>query len=64
MMPYPEWNTVPIKCGSRKCGWTGMEGDLLNIPDPKHSQGTLKVTTNVCPKCGGDKYSFIKRKPR
>ena len=59
-MSYPKWNTHPIKCGSRKCDWTGMEGDLGSVPDP--SSGILKVSQNVCPKCGSNSYSFAKIK--
>lgn len=59
-MSYPEWNTAPIKCGSRKCKWTGKEGDLKGVRDP--DPNPLGTTTNSCPSCGCKTYTFIKPK--
>lgn len=59
-MPYPKWNTSPIKCGSRKCKWTGMEGDLKSVRDPEPNP--LGCSKNVCPSCGCESYSYIKPK--
>ena len=59
-MPYPKWNTVPIKCGNRKCKWTGMEADLKQVPEP--DPNPLRVTNSVCPECGGKSYRFITKR--
>ena len=57
-MSYPAWGTAPIKCGKRKCDWTGKETDLKEVP----FSGFKDCTKNVCPKCGCDSYEFVKVK--
>lgn len=57
-MSRPKWGTAPIKCGNRKCDWTGTERDLIHHPD---DAGKFSVR-NVCPKCHCDSYTFPRRK--
>lgn len=57
-MSRPAWGTAPIKCGNRKCDWTGTERDLIHHPD---DAGKFSVR-NVCPKCHADSYTFTRRK--
>lgn len=47
-MSYPKFGTHPIKCGARKCSWTGYETDM-----GKDAQGK-----STCPACGKDSYYF------
>lgn len=53
-MASPAWGTVPIKCGRRSCDWTGLETDLIQVPDKRWQD----VTKGTCPKCGCDGYRF------
>jgi hypothetical protein len=43
----------PIECSKvRKCGWKGMQSDLVGVPHKKWENATQLV----CPKCGCDSY--------
>jgi hypothetical protein len=43
----------PIECSKvRKCGWKGMQSDLVGVPHKKWKNATQLV----CPKCGCDSY--------
>jgi hypothetical protein len=53
-MSYPAWGTSPIKCAKRKCGWTGTEKDLKQVPHAKFKN----ATQSACPKCGCTAYYF------
>jgi ribosomal protein L32 len=59
-MAYPDWGTAPIKCGNRKCAWVGKETELKSVPRDQNP-GEIPVSDNVCPKCGCNKYSFLKK---
>lgn len=56
MSAYPEYGTHPIKCGKRKCNWTGLETELKQVP---HKTLGLNATQSTCPQCGCDNYSFL-----
>ena len=58
MNEYPAYGTAPIKCGSRKCNWTGTEHGLASVPHKKFKN----ATQSVCPKCGCASYYFIEAK--
>jgi hypothetical protein len=58
MKEYPEYGTAPIKCGKRKCKWTGTELELKSTPHPTQNN----VHQKVCPLCGNDSYLFTKTK--
>lgn len=57
-MSYPEYGKSPIRCGNRKCDWTGTERDLIDHPD---DAGKFAVRS-VCPTCQCESYRFIRRK--
>ena len=52
----PEFGTAMIRCGRTACKWRGFETDLQKKPG---TIGGLTCTTNVCPTCGNDSYSFM-----
>ena len=52
---YPAFGTALIKCGKRKCKWTGLETDLL----PVAHKTMTNTKQNVCPLCGCDGYYFV-----
>ena len=55
-MTRPQWGAAPIKCGNRKCKWSGTERDLILHPE---DAGKF-CARNVCPKCHCDSYYFVK----
>lgn len=55
---HPRFGTSQIECSKRKCGWTGTELELADVPDKKFANTTL----HVCPKCGCDSYYIIEPK--
>lgn len=57
-MAYAAYGVAPIKCGKRKCTWTGLETDRKQVPHPKFADAMV----TVCPLCGCDSYEFIKVK--
>lgn len=57
-MSRPAWGAAPIKCGNRKCSWTGTERELITHPD---DAGKF-CRRNVCPLCHCDSYTFPRRK--
>lgn len=57
-MSRPAWGTAPIKCGNRKCDWTGTEHDLITHPEDTGKFRQRKV----CPRCSCDNYTFPRRK--
>ena len=56
MMERPAFGTAPIRCGRNRCSWRGYETDMEKVPS---TIGGVRCTTNVCPTCGCDSYSFM-----
>lgn len=48
--------TAPVElwvCGrTKKCGWKGLQTDLVYVPDLKCSRQDLNPKVGTCPKCG------------
>ena len=63
----PSTTPEPVEiwvCGhTRKCGWKGLEHERLDAPCKRFSTGGLKVTAQVCPKCGNDEFYVRKATP-
>ena len=47
-------NDIAIECTKvRKCGWKGMDSDLV---DGGPAKGIRGATQRICPKCGCNTY--------
>lgn len=48
---------IPIECSRiRKCGWKGMESDLVDGGPAKRLSAALNPRQRVCPRCGCNTY--------
>lgn len=56
MQERPAFGTAPIRCSRTRCKWRGFETDMKKVPG---TIGGMSCTTNVCPACGCDSYSFM-----
>lgn len=48
-------------CRTRKCGWKGLQRDLIPKPSTKHAFRGISANDMCCPKCGGKNYYIVER---